>query len=51
MSCLAEKRGLFVCNGAYVPTRSNFVQRIRHLVREDVELEIGRDQVSNFDRY
>lgn len=38
-------------DGAYVPTRSRFVQRIRHLVREDVELEMGRDKMSNFVRY
>ena len=38
-------------DGQYVPTRNRFVQRIRQLVRDDVELEMGRDKHSNFIRY
>ena len=34
----------------YVPSRSRFVQRIRQFVRNDVELEMGRDKHSNFIR-
>ena len=38
-------------DGQYVPTRNRFAQRIRQLVRDDVELEMGRDKNSNFIRY
>ena len=38
-------------DGQYVPTRNRFAQRIRQLVRGDVELEMGRDKHSNFIRY
>ena len=37
-------------DGEYVPSRSIFVQRIRQFVRNDVELEMGRDKHSNFIR-
>ena len=37
-------------DGQYVPTRNRFAQRIRQLVRDDVELEMGRDKHSNFIR-
>jgi P4 family phage/plasmid primase-like protien len=37
-------------DGEYVPSRSRFVQRIRQFVRNDVELEMGRDKHSNFIR-
>ena len=37
-------------DGEYVPSRSRFVQRIRQYVRNDVELEMGRDKHSNFIR-
>ena len=38
-------------DGQYVPTRNRFAQRIRQLVRDDVELEMGRDKHSNYIRY
>ena len=37
-------------DGQYVPTRNRFAQRIRQLVKDDVELEMGRDKHSNFIR-
>ena len=37
--------------GQYVPTRNRFAQRIRQLVRDDVDLEMGRDKYSNYIRY
>ena len=38
-------------DGQYVPTRNRFAKRIRQLVRDDVELEMGRDKHSNYIRY
>ena len=38
-------------DGQYVPTRNRFAQRIRQLVRDDVELEMDRDKHSNYIRY
>ena len=38
-------------DGQYVPTRNRFAQRIRQLVRDDEELEMGRDKHSNYIRY
>ena len=37
--------------GQYVPTRNRFAQRIRQLVRDDVDLKMGRDKYSNYIRY
>ena len=38
-------------DGEYVPTRNRFVQRIRQLVKKDLEIEILRGNQSNFIRY
>ena len=38
-------------DGEYVPTRNRFAQRIRQLVKKDLEVEILRGKQSNFIRY